>query len=128
MKGGWLSQKSIKKNVRTDNIEIGKNCKIAKHVYLDKHGILKIGDNVTITSWVKILNHDASDILTGKKHSEITEIKDNAWIGLCSIILTGITIGKNSIIGAGSVVTKDVPDREIWAGNPAKKIGIVQEE
>ena len=40
-----------------------------------------------------------------------------------SIILKGVTVGKHSIVGAGSVVTKDIPDNEIWVGNPAKKIG-----
>ena len=49
-------------------------------------------------------------------------IKDNAFIGAKVIVLKGVTIGENSIIGAGSVVTRSVPDNEIWAGNPAKFI------
>ena len=49
-------------------------------------------------------------------------IKDYAFIGGSSIILKGVTIGKNSIIAAGSIVTKDIPDNEIWGGNPAKFI------
>lgn len=51
-----------------------------------------------------------------------TVIMDNAFIGAKSIILKGVTIGRNSIIGAGSVVTKNIPENEIWAGNPAKFI------
>lgn len=47
-------------------------------------------------------------------------IKEGAWIGAHSIILKGVTIGARSVVGAGSVVTKDVPDDEVWAGNPAK--------
>ena len=49
-------------------------------------------------------------------------IKSGAWIGGHSIILKGVTIGKNSVIGAGSIVTHDIPDNEVWAGNPAKYI------
>lgn len=49
-------------------------------------------------------------------------IEDHAFIGAHSIILKGVTIGKCSIVGAGSVVTHNIPEHEIWAGNPAKFI------
>jgi acetyltransferase-like isoleucine patch superfamily enzyme len=49
-------------------------------------------------------------------------VKKNAWIGSRAIILGNVTIGRGSIIGAGSVVTKSVPDYEMWAGNPARLI------
>ena len=49
-------------------------------------------------------------------------IKDNVFIGARCLILKGVVVGENSIIGAGSVVTKNIPDNEIWAGNPAKFI------
>ena len=54
-------------------------------------------------------------------------IKDKAWIGFNTIILKGVTIGEGAIVGAGSVVTKDVPDWSIVAGNPAKVIKIIPE-
>jgi acetyltransferase-like isoleucine patch superfamily enzyme len=49
-------------------------------------------------------------------------VKDDVWIGLGSTVLSGVTIGSGSIIAAGSVVTKDVEEYSIYAGNPAKKI------
>lgn len=54
-------------------------------------------------------------------------IKKGAWIGAHSIILKGVTIGERAVIGAGSVVTKNVPDDEIWAGNPAKFIKKIEQ-
>lgn len=49
-------------------------------------------------------------------------IKEGAWLGTRCVILPGVTVGKHSVIGAGAIVTKDVPDYEVWAGNPAAKI------
>ena len=54
-------------------------------------------------------------------------VKDKSWIGFNSIILKGVTIGEGAIVGAGSVVTKDVPDWAIVAGNPAKLIRLIPE-
>lgn len=61
------------------------------------------------------------EVTTNIKSSPVV-IKRGAFIGAHSIILKGVTIGQNSIIGAGSVVVKSIPENEIWAGNPAKKI------
>ena len=52
----------------------------------------------------------------------ITIIEDDVWIGTAAIIMSGVTIGKGSIVAAGSVVTKDIPPCEIWGGVPAKRI------
>ena len=59
-----------------------------------------------------------------QKHSKSAHVVicDNVFIGAKCIILKGVTIGENSVIGAGSVVTKNVPADQIWAGNPAKFI------
>jgi acetyltransferase-like isoleucine patch superfamily enzyme len=54
-------------------------------------------------------------------------LEDNVWIGDSAIICKGVTIGKNSIVGAGSVVTKDVPPNSIFAGNPAKLVKTIDE-
>lgn len=56
------------------------------------------------------------------QHSSPVSIGNQCWIGSRCIILKGVTIGDQAVIGAGSVVTKDVPPRQVWAGNPAKLI------
>jgi galactoside O-acetyltransferase len=58
---------------------------------------------------------------TGVKHAPII-IKDKAWIGFNCIILKGVTIGEGAVVGAGSVVTENVPDYAVVAGNPARLI------
>ena len=83
---------------------------------------VNIGQNVTISG----LNHNYADpnkpiSEQGVDTSPII-IEDNVWIGANSVVLPGILIGKNSIIGAGSVVTKDVPSYSVAVGNPAKVI------
>lgn len=58
----------------------------------------------------------------------LLQLKENAWIGAASTILPGVTIGKNAIVGANSLVTKDVPANTIVAGSPARVIKTIEEE
>jgi len=125
MKKIWLTDADMELFRTEKGFKIGTNCHISPKTYLDAHGELEIGNNVTITSFVKILTHDASKARLGKKKHGKTIIGNNVFVGLASIILMDVKIGDNSIIGAGAVVTKDVPVNEVWAGNPAKKIGVV---
>ena len=91
-------------------------------------GPVKIGNNVNLAQNIIIsgLNHNYSDpdktiISQGVNTSEVI-IEDDVWIGANSVILAGITIGKRSVIGAGSVVIRDVPPYSIVVGNPGKII------
>lgn len=85
-------------------------------------GVL-IGPKVNLTT----LNHDFNPENRSATQVKSIHIKKNAWIGIGSTILPGITIGENAVVGAGSVVTKDVPDNSIVAGNPAKFIKRIDE-
>ena len=87
----------------------------------ERRGTIILQDKVSITRDAKILSHDAtaSRLRPGEKGEYITTLKKNCFIGMGAIILPGITVGEDSIVGAGSIVTKDVPDGCLVAGNPA---------
>lgn len=83
--------------------------------------LISIGDNVLLSSNVRLLAHDASTVKAGAETKiGIVSIGSNVFIGADSIVLCNTRIGDNVIIGAGSVVTKDVPSNSVYAGNPAK--------
>lgn len=121
-----------------ERAEIGENCNICAHTLIE--GDVIIGDNVTVKSGVFLWDGTRieNDVFIGpnatftndmmprsKVYPEIFQgitVKKGASIGANATILPGITIGQYAMVGAGSVVTKDVPDRAIVVGNPAKII------
>ena len=110
------------------NASIGKNCKISSHTFICE-GVY-IEDNVFVGHNVTFINdkHPRSVNEEGTMQTESnwkvieTCVKKGASIGSSSTILCGVTIGENAIVGAGAVVTKDVPPNTIVAGVPAKVI------
>jgi acetyltransferase-like isoleucine patch superfamily enzyme len=112
------------------HINYGKHTKIGKNVFinfdcvfLDLGGIT-IENNVLIAPKVSLLT-ESHPLDRNKRQSLIPKpihIKKNAWIGANATILQGVTIGENSVVAAGSVVSKDVPDNVVVGGIPAKII------
>jgi acetyltransferase-like isoleucine patch superfamily enzyme len=109
------------------NLRIGKRCHLGRGVLIDVFGKVKIGNDVVVSQTAQILSHASvgtTHPLRQKFPEKIatTIIGSGSWIGAGAIILPGVTIGKNAVVGAGSVVTKDVAPNLIVAGIPAKKI------
>jgi acetyltransferase-like isoleucine patch superfamily enzyme len=109
-------------------LKIGDNCGFSAISIRCKKSII-IGDFVQIGFNTTISDTDSHPIdyqqrritIDGEQMDTVV-IGDDAWIGNDVIILKGVTVGERSIVGAGSVVTKNIPPDEIWAGNPAKFI------
>lgn len=108
--------------VRPHMVHIGKNVVIMPGCLMMSAGGIIIDDGALIASNVQLLsnNHDLYDrnIITCK----LVHIGRNAWIGAGATILPGVTVGDNAVVGAASVVTRDVPANTIVAGNPARII------
>ena len=115
---------------RMRGVKIGENCHISPYVLIDllHPELIKIEDNVTISSNSMIFAHvnpTSNEFL--KKHGyprtiKPVTIKNGAVISVGCIIIAGVTVGKNSIVGAGSVVSQDVPDYCVVVGNPARVV------
>jgi len=116
------------------NASVGKNCKVSSHTFICEG--VTVEDYVFIGHSVTFINDSYPRATTGDGRLqtesdwdvERTVVKKGASIGSGSTILSKVTIGENAIIGAGSVVTKDVPPNAIVAGNPAKFLRFLEME
>jgi N-acetylglucosamine-1-phosphate uridyltransferase (contains nucleotidyltransferase and I-patch acetyltransferase domains) len=122
--------------------KIGNNCNICANCFIENDVI--VGNNVTVKCGVQLWDgvtveddvfigpnvtftndlYPRSKKYPGKFYK--TVVKKGASIGANATIICGITIGENAMIGAGSVVTKDVPAGELWIGNPARFVKIIE--
>ena len=111
-----------------NDMKIGKGVYINSNCLVMGRGGITIEDGVQIAANVQLIsnNHDPYDlqVLTCKP----VLIKHDAWIGAGATILPGVCVGKHAVVGAGAVVTKDVPDYAVVGGNPARVIKMLDSE
>ncbi|MFQ5599287.1 MAG: acyltransferase [Candidatus Krumholzibacteriia bacterium] len=107
------------------NAHIGRNCKISSHTFICEG--VTIEDNVFVGHNVSFINDKYPRATSGGRPQteedwtvEPTRVCEGASIGTSCTILSNVTIGRNSIVGAGSVVTRDIPDGVVAAGNPCR--------
>lgn len=106
-------------------IRIGDYCLISPGVRISSLRSIHIGDNAMLAANVVISDSDWHGIynrIRPFRCSKPVVLKNNVWLGERVIVTKGVTIGENAVIGAGSVVTRDIPDNVIAAGNPARVI------
>lgn len=114
--------------VNPRNVRIGNECGINHNVFILGRSKIVIGDGVVLSAGAMLI--DSGLRLEGFARAEFPAhvdsyviIEDGAWIGAGAIILPGVTVGTKSVVGAGSVVTRDVPPYTVVAGNPARILG-----
>ena len=126
----YIGHNTILKGYYKGILQIKSNTWIGQGCFFHSAGEITIGESVGIGPMVKILTSSHQDqdsdppIIDQPIEFLPVTIEDNADIGIGSILLPGVTIGKNSIIGAGSVVTRNIPENAIAYGNPAKTIRV----
>jgi maltose O-acetyltransferase len=113
--------------ISPSGLEIGNNCLIAEYTTIFAGLGVSIGDNTMVSAGccISSINHEITSrnrYASQEGKSAPVKIGNNVWIGMNACILPGVTIGDNSIIGAGSVVIRSIPSNEIWVGNPARRV------
>ncbi|WP_214628651.1 acyltransferase [Paenibacillus agaridevorans] len=126
----WLLEELWMEDYIRAGMKVGEGCSIQPGVVFDYSHcwLIRIGNHVTIAPEAYLLAHDASSKpAVGSTRIGTVIIEDYAFIGARAIIMPGVSVGREAIVAAGSVVTKSVQARTIVAGNPAKPIGSVEE-
>jgi acetyltransferase-like isoleucine patch superfamily enzyme len=130
---GVLYKTGLMAHLTSSLIKIGDNCSLNGTIVHSRNAVI-IGNNCMFGPGVVILDNDSHNPSIDperRRQGKISEspviIGNNVWVGMRSIIMKGVHIGDNSIIAAGSIVTKNVPNNQLFGGNPATFIKILEE-
>ena len=123
------------KYYKKQGVKIGENTTIHSHSNFDSEPyLISIGSNVRVSYGVRFVTHDGGVAVIRNLYNigncglyNSISVGNNVFIGNYATIMPGVKIGNNVIIAFGSIVTKDIPDNEVWGGIPAKKIETIEE-
>jgi len=109
-------------------VQVGQGCRICPCGFGSEPWLVSIGDRVTVAPGVSFVTHDGSTWLFRDAHGRRfryarIQVGSDVFIGLNAVLMPGVRIGNRVIVGAGSIVTKSVPDGTVVAGNPARIVG-----
>lgn len=128
---------SVVRTAKKQGMKVGKNVRfLGSHNFGSEPFLIEIGDNVTVSSDVTFVNHDGGTAVFKRLYAPRFDhvlkfgkiiIHDNCFIGTGTIIMPGVEIGPNAVVGAGSIVTKDVKPETVVAGTPIREICTLEE-
>lgn len=125
------SQDTVIRTLREMGVQVGERCRIYTSNFGSEPWLIRIGNHVCVSNDVTFVNHDLTWPFQDRYESLTSfgkiEIRDNCQIGVRATILPNVTIGPNAVVGACSVVTKDVPPDSVVAGSPARVICSIAE-
>ena len=128
-KNSYIGSHVVLKNLH--KLQVGENFSLHDFCYVDAVGGVKVGNNVSIAHGSSLIsfNHSWGSLELPIKYNPISKapivIEDDVWVGCGVRIMSGVTIGKRSVVAAGSVVVKDVPANTVVGGVPAKFIKFI---
>lgn len=129
LKQAGLNEYTIVPVLRDLGLRVGEDCRIFTKNPYEMFGsepyLIRIGNHVTVTTGVKFITHDGGTWVFRREDPDFDvfgpiEVKDNVFIGIGTIVMPGVTIGENCVIGARSVVSTDIPPDSVAAGVPAR--------